>query len=84
MEKRIYSLNLISYLAMELDYLDFELRLEGTKVYAVFPPMSSVGIAINQYRNNYCQVNLHDFLNSYSEIRNRIKELKDGISNGTD
>lgn len=74
--KRMYSLNLAAYVMMTtgiepqvgVDYSE-----KGTLCYLVFPEIEAVAAAIEAYRRN---TELHDFLNSYAELRTLLNEAR--------
>lgn len=78
MEKRIYSLNLAAYVMMEtgikpvlgIDYND-----GNGLVHCQYPECEGVKAAIRAYKQDE---HLHDFLQSYSELREQIKEIREG------
>lgn len=69
-EKKIYSLNLISYLTSRGVLLNFDTNADG-KIFATCE--NDITYLIEEYRKNK---ELQSFLHSYKTIRNKIKELK--------
>lgn len=75
-ERRVYSLNLIAYVAMATG-IEPDLRIdENTVIYAVFPEDSRVAYAIHDWKSADCQVNIHGFLAAYRNLRRSIKEVR--------
>lgn len=71
-EKKIFSLNLVSYLkskGLEEDYLS----KDGSAVYYVFPRTKEVATTITRYR---CNRELQEFLQSYKKVREQINEFE--------
>lgn len=77
-EKRIYSLNLATYVALTTGILPVVKR-EGDNnlFYCVFPEDKRVGQAINEFRAPDVEVDLHRYLNCYHIIKDMIKLLKE-------
>ncbi len=76
MDKRIYSLNLITYIYMATDLLPTIDTEDGQVYYAVFPICHGVSIAIKQFRKTNTVVELHKFLASYRDIRSLIRDKR--------
>lgn len=71
-EKKIFSLNLVSYLksqGLQEDYLS----RDGNAVYYVFPENVEVAKAIIRYRYNK---ELQEFLQAYRKVRQQISEFE--------
>lgn len=78
-EKRIYSLNLATYVFLTTGIFPIVRKEENEEVYyCVFPEVDQVGKAINHFRNVDCVVNIHNYLNAYRTIREVIKEIREG------
>ena len=80
--KRIYSLNLITYINLVTDLMPQIKTEDGVTFYAIFPFCNGVSVAIDQYRNSKVAVDLHEFISRYKQIRRLIKQ-KRGDSSGT-
>ena len=76
MEKRIYSLNLIAYVAMRTNLTPTIGRDENGVFYATFPEVRGVAYAIRDWKNNKCNVEIHTFLNEYKDLRERISKIR--------
>lgn len=75
-DKRIYSLNLATYIWCKTD-IQPELHLEdGGLVWCAYPEGGEVGKAIIEYRDPDVAVNLHDFLQKYKQLRMMIEEVR--------
>lgn len=76
MDKRIYSLNLISYVMMQTG-IEPDLEINYAKgngvVYGIFPDCEAVASAIKDYRKDTA---LHNFLQSYADLREQIKQAR--------
>lgn len=73
--KKIYSLNLISYLRSK-GFKELEMgRNEHTgKVYYIFPQTEEVADAIKEYKNPKAEVVLHEFIENFKNIKKEIYE----------
>lgn len=74
--KRIYSLNLAAYIQMKTAIeptLDIDYSDGNGLVHCVFPECEGVSAAIREYKKDNA---LHQFLQSYSELREQIKEAR--------
>lgn len=74
--KRIYSLNLAAYIQMKTAIeptLDIDYSDGNGLVYCIFPECEGVSAAIREYKKDEA---LHQFLQSYSELREQIKEAR--------
>lgn len=74
--RKIYSLNLIAFL--RYSGIKGKLDIEGGQVYGVFPDDVETRIAIKEFRNDLCMVNLHFYLKEFKEIRAEISILRGG------
>ena len=74
MEKRIYSLNLAAYIMMVTGE-EPKIGNEEDLYYCVFPQNSAVSAAIAEYK---LEAELHDYLESYRELRERINSCRKG------
>lgn len=75
-EKRIYSLNLLAYLAYKTNIRPDIHQDNDGKFYGLMPETRGVAWAINAYRKDDCFVELHKFLQEYKNIRDVIKEMR--------
>lgn len=78
-EKRIYSLNLITYVAMRTNIEPEIYKDENGVFYATFPEVRGVAYAILDWKNPLCKVNIHDYLDEYRKLRDTIKEIREAI-----
>lgn len=75
--KRIYSLNLIAYVAYRTNLNPLLLLDEdGRTYYGVFPECSGVELAIEEFRQKKVRVELHRYLNMFRVIKVDIYNLK--------
>lgn len=77
--KKIYSLNLIAFLQY-FTGIKGKLMLEPDKnqVYALFPDDVEIKLAIKEFKNNGCMVNLHSYLNEFKSLKNEISAIRGG------
>lgn len=79
MGKRIYSLNLAAYVMMQTGIeptLEIEYSPAGNGlVYCQFPKCEGVKAAVRAYK---ADTQLHNFLQSYADLREQIKEIREG------
>lgn len=73
-ERRVYSLNLCSWLLSQGIIEDKIARDEEKQdcIYFVFPETETVAKSIIKYKNN---TELQNFLNHYKIVRNKTKEI---------
>lgn len=74
--KRIYSLNLAAYIQMKTAIeptLDIDYSDGNGLVHCIFPECEGVSAAIREYKKDEA---LHQFLQSYAELRAQIKEAR--------
>lgn len=78
-EKRIYSLNLATYISLSTGLLP-EIKRDqdanGFLYYCVYPERAEVAKAIADFRKPEVEVDLHRFLNCYRIIKDMIKLMK--------
>lgn len=75
MSKRIYSLNLVSYLNSK-GINEKEIQIDENKqnkVFFIFKETAEVAQAIKEYKNNN---ELKKFLNCYKQIKEKINKFK--------
>ena len=76
-EKRIYSLNLAAYIivttGLEPNYYADE--VSGV-YYCVFPQCEEVLEAIGSFRQSTVTVNLHQYLNEFKRLKEKIAALR--------
>lgn len=78
--KRIYSLNLLAYIAYRTNLTPLLLLDEdGRTYYGVFPECSGVELAIEEFRQKKVRVELHRYLNMFKDIKVSIFNLKRGV-----
>lgn len=46
--------------------------------YAVYPEVRGVAYAIKEWKRSDCEVNIHNYLNVYAELRHRINDIRKG------
>jgi hypothetical protein len=76
MDKRVYSLNLATYIIMETGIeptLDIDYSNGNGLVHCVFPECEGVLAAIKAYKNDK---HLHSYLQTYGELRDSIKAAR--------
>jgi hypothetical protein len=77
MDKRIYSLNLMAYIAYQTDYPVKIYESDDNKYYAVFPEDDKVSEAIKLFKDAYVyEFYLHKFLNIFKDIKKQISEFR--------
>lgn len=77
MSKRIYSLNLAAFITMETGIepeLDIDITDGNGLVHCVFPECDKVADAIRNYKRDK---ELHEFLQTYADLREKIKTLRE-------
>lgn len=81
MEKRIYSLNLMTYVCYKTGIIPvIGIDEESKACYAIFPENNEILAVIIEFRKEDLTVPLHDYLNTYRTIKERMKEA---YGNGT-
>lgn len=76
-EKRIYSLNLAAFIIASTG-LEPEVKLEEETnlYYCKFPENEEVSNCIAAFRQPQVQVDLHSFINTFRELKAKIKALR--------
>ena len=74
--KRIYSLNLVSYLRSHgFNELSIERDESNNKLYYTFAETKDVQNAIEEYKNPNATVLLHQFISNFKDIKREIYEF---------
>lgn len=77
--KRIYSLNLVTYIWCRTG-IQPELHVEeGGLIWCAYPEGGEVGKAITEYRNPEVAVCLHEYLQKYKQLRTMIEEARSNL-----
>ena len=77
-EKRIFSINLISFLKLQnFNEVNRGIAEDTGKVYYVFPENDEVKEKINEYKGRNVTVNLHDFISQFRGIKQNMRELRE-------
>lgn len=75
MEKRIYSLNLATYIIATTNLLPQLARdEESATYYMLFPPCAGVASAVREFKKHNPTLPIHDFLRAIKLLRASIKE----------
>lgn len=74
--KKIYSLNLVSYLhTMGLKEVKMDKDTKSKSTFFVFEESDDVKNAIESYKKSDVTVNLHEFTTKFKEIKKQIAEF---------
>lgn len=75
--KKIYSLNLISFLRSKgHKELEIGCNEENGKAYYVFEELDAITNLIKEYKNPKVEVVLHDFVANFKNIKKEIHQYK--------
>ena len=76
MIKRIYSINLTAFLYMILKTFPKVYKDDEGLTYFVYEDSNEVALLINMYKNTKVQVELHEYLAAYRDIRVLMKTVR--------
>lgn len=72
MEKRIYSLNLLTFIELYTGRAP-KLVKEDNLWFGIYPEDEEIQEAINEFHNPTTMVNLHKFLNGFRSLKSRMR-----------
>lgn len=75
-EKKFYSINLVAFIYMIVKELPKAYKDDTGLIYFVYPDSTTINMLINVYKRTKVQVDLHEYLLAFKQIRSLMANIK--------